>query len=101
MEPNPFDDGQKQGLPRQPERFQMKGHKNGISQIAFHPLYDILATASEDSSIKLWESESGEIEKTLKGHTKKINSIAFNKTGTMLASCSLDSIKIWSMESKN
>jgi platelet-activating factor acetylhydrolase IB subunit alpha len=82
-----------------PERFHMKGHKDQISQIAFHPLYDILATASKDSSIKIWESESGEIEKTLKGHTKKVNSIAFNRTGTMLASCGQDSmIKIWSME---
>jgi len=79
----------------------MKGHKDQISQIVFHPLYDILATASKDSSIKLWESESGEIEKTLKGHTKKINSIDFNRMGTMLASCSQDStIKIWNMESQ-
>jgi platelet-activating factor acetylhydrolase IB subunit alpha len=64
---------QKEGLPKQPERYKLQGHKNKITKVAFHPIHDLLASASEDSSIKLWDSESGEIEKTLKGHTSKVN----------------------------
>lgn len=91
--------GQKEGLPKQPERYVLRGHKNKITKIAFHPIIDCLATGSEDASIKLWDSESGEIEKTLKGHTAKINSLCFNRQGTYLASCSKDlSIKLWNME---
>lgn len=77
---------QKEGLPKQPEKFELIGHKNKITKVEFHPLYDLLATASEDASIKLWDTETGENEKTMRGHTKKINSIAFNKQGKMLAS---------------
>lgn len=90
--------GQKEGLPKQPERFKLMGHRSKITKIAFHPVIDHLASGSEDASIKLWDYESGEVEKTLKGHTTKINSLEYNKSGTMLASCSKDSIKLWSME---
>ena len=91
--------GQKEGLPKQPERFVLQGHKSKITKIAFHPIIDCLASGSEDASIKLWDSESGEIEKTMKGHTGKINSICFNKQGTFLASCGKDlTIKLWNME---
>lgn len=91
--------GQKQGLPKLPERFSWLGHKHRITGVDFHPLHDILASGSDDSSIKLWDSESGEIDKTLKGHTSKINSLWFNKQGTLIASCSKDMIKLWSLES--
>lgn len=77
---------QKEGLPKQPEKYELVGHKNKITNVKFHPLYDLLASASEDASIKLWDSETGENDKTLRGHTKKINSLAFNNQGTILAS---------------
>lgn len=78
--------GQKEGLPKQPERYMLKGHKMTVTKVAFHPVIDCLASCSEDASIKLWDTESGEAERTLKGHTSKISSIDFNKKGTMLAS---------------
>lgn len=78
----------------------MVGHKNKVTKVAFHPLYDFLATASDDASIKFWDTETGENERTLRGHTKQISSIAFNNQGTMLASCSYDlSVKLWNLES--
>lgn len=91
--------GQKEGLPKQPERFKLVGHKNKITKVAFHPIIDCLASASDDASIKLWDCESGECERTLKGHTSKINTLEFNNQGTMIASCSKDMVKLWSMES--
>lgn len=67
--------------------------------MVFHPVIDLLASASEDASIKLWDSESGEVEKTLKGHTQKVNAIAINRQGNILASCSKDlSVKLWDLE---
>lgn len=91
--------GQKEGLPKQPERFKWIGHKHKVTKIAFHPVVDCLASGSEDASIKLWDWESGENDRTLKGHTSKINWIAFNNQGTFLASWSKDlSIKLWNIE---
>lgn len=47
----------------------MKGHKSPISNMAFHPQYTELASSSEDGTIKIWDTESGEFLRTLKGHT--------------------------------
>jgi platelet-activating factor acetylhydrolase IB subunit alpha len=90
---------QKEGLPKQPEKHELIGHRNKVTRVAFHPIYDVLASCSEDASIKLWDTETGENDKTLRGHTKKINSIAFNNQGNMMVSTSMDmSIKLWNME---
>ncbi|KAI9189638.1 Lissencephaly-1 [Blastocladiella emersonii ATCC 22665] len=83
-------------LPRTPERFTLQGHRMPITSVAFHPTYAVLATASEDSEIKLWDYESGDYERALKGHTKAVSFITFDPKGAILASCSADlSIKLW------
>lgn len=45
----------KEGLPMEPERFELKGHSSRITQVAFHPIIDLLASSSADASIKLWD----------------------------------------------
>ena len=86
-------------LPREPAKYNMQGHRAKVTKIAIHPHYSIVASASEDASIRLWEFDQGEHERTMKGHTGMINFITFNSNGSLLASCSSDlSIKIWSME---
>ncbi|ORZ38087.1 Lissencephaly-1 [Catenaria anguillulae PL171] len=83
-------------LPRAPARFELTGHRMPITAVAFHPSYSLLATASEDASVKLWDPESGEFDKTLKGHTKAVTHVAFDGRGALLATCSADlSIKLW------
>lgn len=90
--------------PRAPARHTLVGHRQPITSIAFHPTYNIIATASEDSAIKIWDWETGEFERTLKSHTKAVTSIDFcpapktddAKSTITLASCSNDlTIKIW------
>jgi platelet-activating factor acetylhydrolase IB subunit alpha len=46
--------------------------------VAFHPEYSLLASCSEDATIKLWDFETGALDKTLKGHTATINFIDFS-----------------------
>ena len=59
----------------------------------------MVATASEDASIKLWDYEQGELENTLKSHTGIVNYIAFHPGGKILASCSTDmTIKLWNLQ---
>jgi WD40 repeat protein len=56
----------------------------------------ILASASGDRTIKIWDIETGSCLKTLTGHTDWVRSVAFSLDGQILASGSADcTIKLW------
>eukprot|EP00457_Paulinella_chromatophora_P006099 gb/GEZN01006117.1/.p1 GENE.gb/GEZN01006117.1/~~gb/GEZN01006117.1/.p1 ORF type:complete len:449 (+),score=50.39 gb/GEZN01006117.1/:240-1586(+) len=86
-------------LPREPASITLKQHTSVVTCVRFHPVYAVIVTASEDATIKVWDSESGEYQRTLKGHQDTIQDLAFNPSGSLLASCSADlSIKLWDFE---
>ena len=85
-------------LPRAPARHTMQSHRQPVSCIAFHPIFSSLASGSEDTTIKIWDWELGELERTVKGHTKSVLDVDYGgpRGGTLLASCSTDlTIKLW------
>lgn len=86
-------------IPRPPERYALSGHRSPVTRVIFHPVFSIMVSASEDATIKLWDYETGDYERTLKGHTDSVQDIAFDHTGKYLASCSADmSIKLWDFQ---
>lgn len=85
-------------LPRSPARHTLQSHRDPITCVAFHPIFSSLASGSEDYTIKIWDWELGELERTVKGHTKAVLDVDFGgpSGGTLLASCSSDlTIKLW------
>lgn len=85
-------------LPRNPAKYSLSGHRQPITSVAFHNVFSVVASSSEDGSIKIWDWELGELERTLKGHTKAVLDLDFGGTGSeiLLASCSSDlTIKLW------
>ncbi|MCJ1432962.1 protein with putative role during mitosis [Xylographa pallens] len=85
-------------LPRSPARHTLESHRGPVTCVAFHPIFSSLASGSEDTSIKIWDWELGELERTLKGHTKTVLGVDYGgpRGGTLLASCSSDlTIKLW------
>ena len=48
------------------------------------PLYSLVLSSSEDATIKVWDYESGDFERTLKGHTDAVQDITFDHTGKLL-----------------
>ncbi|KAI3373788.1 hypothetical protein L3Q82_022368 [Scortum barcoo] len=89
----------KEWIPRPPERYALSGHRAPVTRVIFHPVFSVMVTASEDATIKVWDYEAGDFERTLKGHTDSVQDISFDQTGKLLASCSADmSIKLWDFQ---
>jgi platelet-activating factor acetylhydrolase IB subunit alpha len=86
-------------LPRSPPRYSLESHQATVNSIAFHPTFTSLASGSDDTTIKIWDWELGELERTLKGHTKAVLDVDYGASkggAALLASCSSDStIKLW------
>ena len=85
-------------LPRAPSRYNLQSHREPVTCIAFHPVFSSLASGSQDTTIKIWDWELGELERTVKGHTKAVLDVDYGgpRGNTLLASCSSDlTIKLW------
>lgn len=67
-----------------------------INSIAFSPNNPLLAGASIDSTIPLWNLNTNTLEATLRGHTSNVLSVAFSPAGSLLASGSADgTVRLW------
>lgn len=83
-------------LPKGNPRHFLSGHRSPITRVAFHPIFSVIATASEDATIKIWDWETGEFERTLTGHTRDVKDVDFHPQGTFLVSASSDlTIRLW------
>jgi platelet-activating factor acetylhydrolase IB subunit alpha len=85
-------------LPKAPPRHTLESHREPINCVAFHPVYSSLASGSDDYTIKIWDWELGELEKTIKGHTRAVLDLDYGgpRGAYLLASCSSDlTIKLW------
>ncbi|GAA5881529.1 hypothetical protein JCM3774_002013 [Rhodotorula dairenensis] len=82
--------------PRAPARHTLSGHRMPITRVTFHPLFSQVVSASEDATLKVWDWETGDFERTVKGHTKAVQDVDFDSKGNLLVSCSSDfTIKLW------
>lgn len=92
---------------RQFSRFlqvELRGHIGAIKSIAFlKPSYSlpILATASVDRTVKLWQISnnysSATCVATLDGHTESVNSVTFHQNSKLLATGSTDcTVRVYS-----
>jgi WD40 repeat protein len=72
------------------------GHLLQVNAVAFSPDGQLLASASDDHTVKLWRVTDGFLLATLTGHFEEVTSVAFSHNGEMLASGSMDrNIKLW------
>src|SRR5262249_16828636 len=77
----------------------LKGHTGGLESIRFSPDGKLLASSSQDATVRIWEAATGKLRHTLKGHESEIDSVAFSADGKTVASgCKDKTLKLGDVE---
>jgi WD40 repeat protein len=79
---------------------KFSGHTATVKTFAISPDGKLLASGSEDHSIKLWEIETGQNLATLAGHDKGIEYVAFTPDGQRLVSSEWTRVICWDLKSR-
>ena len=79
-----------------PELQKLEGHASNVTSVAFSPNGSLLASASHDGTLRLWNPRTGQEVQTLAGHTDCVLAVVFSYDGSMLASASSDrTVRLW------
>lgn len=80
---------------------RMTGHQQLINDVRFSPDTRLLASASFDKSIKLWDGRTGKFITTLRGHVSRVYQVSWSADSRLLCSGSSDStLKVWDLKTK-
>jgi len=72
------------------------GHSDDVHCVAFSLDGRLIASASRDGSVKVWDASTGETLWTLAGHRGDVYGVAFSPDGKMLASAGDDTtVRLW------
>eukprot|EP01062_Namystynia_karyoxenos_P064058 TRINITY_DN5693_c0_g1_i1.p1 TRINITY_DN5693_c0_g1~~TRINITY_DN5693_c0_g1_i1.p1 ORF type:complete len:630 (+),score=293.79 TRINITY_DN5693_c0_g1_i1:153-1892(+) len=77
-------------------RSVFKGHSMTVTSVSVHPRKQVVATASDDTTWKIWTTPGGELIMSGDGHRDWVSGVAFHPRGTHLATSSGDTtVKVW------
>lgn len=77
----------------------LSGHTMRVNSVCWSPDGAVLASASHDSTIRLWDPKTGDCKSVIEGHSQAVNAVCYSPDGMLLASCSDDgTIAFWDAE---
>ncbi|NEO89429.1 MAG: hypothetical protein F6K56_03865 [Moorea sp. SIO3G5] len=87
-------------LPYKRSDFGCFRHDGRVWDVSFSPNGQVLASGSEDKTVKLWSLSSYQELQTLRGHQARVFRVSFSPDGQILASASDDNkVKLWNNDS--
>ncbi|BAZ40904.1 WD-40 repeat-containing protein [Calothrix sp. NIES-4101] len=79
---------------------RLEGHKSDINSVVISPDNLLIASASSDGTVNLWEKKGKKIHE-LKGHSRRANSVAFSPDSKIIVSGSADgTVRLWNIDGK-
>src|SRR5262249_43047959 len=80
------------------DRARLVGFDGGVTQLAFHPAGRLLAGASLQNAVLVWDLDDQQLIFRLDGHLDKVTALAFSPDGNWLVTGGDDlTVRVWNV----